>query len=72
MDDADLARYLGIEAHPQCADIIARLPVSRRASYERMAKLEIEINEWLAGNGPYPDHVHIDWAPGKKAERFWQ
>ena len=46
MTDADLAHYLN------CTQaVVARLAPSRRATYERMAQIEIEAGAWLAGHG---------------------
>lgn len=64
MDDADLAAYLGIEDEPRCAEIIARMPPERRASYERMARLENEVNAWIAGEGELPKYAIIDLDDG--------
>lgn len=60
MNDAALAEYLGISDYPDRAAIIARIPPERRASYERMATLEVEIEQWLAGIRPRPKFVLID------------
>lgn len=64
MNDADLAAYLEISDHPECAAIIARMTPERRASYERMATLEVEINAWMAGEGLLPKYAIIDLDDG--------
>lgn len=69
MTDSDLAKYLGIESHAKCAEIIARLPTARRAAYERMAGLEKEVEDWLAGKGEYPKDVLLDFDDGSEEGR---
>lgn len=78
MTDADLAAYLGIDQHHECAAILARMPTTRRAAYERMANLELEILLAIDGLGPVPtvkinrEGVLIDWDDEKKQNRHWQ
>lgn len=61
MTDEQLAKYLGIENEPRCAELIAAL-APKRAVYERMASLEVEISLWQEGLGPKPKGVLIDMA----------
>lgn len=56
MTDEQLATYLGIPSdHPKKAAVIAGLSSAKRALYERMATLEIELGLWQAGLGPKPN-----------------
>ena len=60
MTHAELAKYLGIADAPNWQAVIDQMPPRKRAVYERMAALEIEIDLWQQGLGPKPKGVLID------------
>ena len=62
MTDEQFAKYLGIVDHPNRQKAIAAMSQSQRATYERMAEVEHEINLWQAGLGPRPRGILIDHA----------
>lgn len=59
MIDAELAKYLGVDDHPNWPRFVAKLDPVRRATYERMAQVEHELNLWTAGLGPKPEGVIV-------------
>lgn len=60
MTDAELKKFLGIENELNADKLIARLSPLKRATFERMSELEVELNLWAAGLGPRPKGVLID------------
>lgn len=62
MTDRQLAVFLGIIDTPNWPQAIAAIIPTRRAAYERMAKLETEIELWQSGLGPKPAGVLVDGA----------
>lgn len=71
MTDLELAEYLGIAELPSWQKVISRLSSERRAVYERMKKLEGEIDVWRAG-GPFPSGVLIDLDDHRARRRMRQ
>lgn len=69
MTDEELAKYLGIQNWPDWQKAIDIIPPSKRASYERMSELEMEIALWQQGLGPKPRGVLIDMAKTPKRAR---
>jgi hypothetical protein len=69
--DAELAKFLGIENEPKCAAMIAAL-TDKRASFERMAEVEVELHLWMKGVGPKPTGVLIDTERRVKHRRAWR
>jgi hypothetical protein len=57
--DAELAKYLGIDDDPRWPRAIAKLDPQKRATYERMAKVEMELKLHDAGLGPMPKSVIV-------------
>lgn len=72
MTDAELARFLGIEGEPKRDALIAALAPDKRASFERMAQVEIEIDLWMKGAGPRPAGVLIDTDRSTRRRRAWK
>jgi hypothetical protein len=59
--DDELAAYLGISPeHPKKVAVIAGLGADKRAVFERMAALEVEVELWQAGLAPKPTNVLLD------------
>lgn len=61
MTDAQLAAWLGIGDRSDWQAAISGLSVPRRVAYERLAAIECEVNDWLAGRGPKPIGVLLDF-----------
>ncbi|HSM79192.1 MAG TPA: hypothetical protein VLT57_16250 [Bryobacteraceae bacterium] len=62
MSDEQLSAYLGFKPEDdqvKVAKFIAELAPARRALYDRMAQVEIELNLWTAGLGPKPTGVIV-------------
>ena len=67
MTDEEMATYLGIPADR--VDVVKSFRPERRAVYERMASLEMDLKLWQDGLGPKPTNVLIDF-PRRKSRRF--
>lgn len=73
MTDEQLADFLGIPSdHPMKASVIQALSPAKRASYERMANLEMELKLWQDGLGPKPQGVLIDTERSTRRRKFWR
>ena len=59
MTDLELAKYLGIADDERWPRAIAKLDPAKRATYERMAVVEVELNLYDAGLGPKPQGIII-------------
>ena len=70
MSDEEMAQYLGFGDDPRALDAVQALPPEKRALFERMATLEIELNLWAEGLGPKPQGVLIDLATDKHVKRW--
>lgn len=66
MTDEQLAKYLGIADWPEWQKAVDKIEPSKRAVYERMASLEMEITLWQQGLGPKPRGVILTLAKAKK------
>jgi len=62
MTDRQLAVYLNILDWNNWEEAIKALSAERRAVFDRMADLEIEIDLWSQGLGPKPKGVLVDSA----------
>jgi hypothetical protein len=71
MDDAELARFLGIENEPK-RDAMIAASAGKRAAFERMAEVENELALWVAGAGPKPRGVLVDTERSVKRRRAWK
>lgn len=68
MTDEQLLKYVGLDASSvEATRFLSSLTPEYRASYERMAEVEIEIALWQEGLGPKPTGVLIDM--DRKRER---
>lgn len=61
MTDEELIDFLGMNGYPRAAEVVAKFTAEKRASYERMATLEREIELWIDGVGPKPAGVLMDF-----------
>lgn len=59
MTDLELAKFLGIDDDERWPRAIAKLDPIKRATYERMSEVTIELNLWQAGLGPKPTGVIV-------------
>lgn len=72
MTDSELADYLGIPAdHPMRMTVVQALSSTKRATYERMASLETELELWQAGLGPKPN-IMIDTERSTRRRKGWR
>jgi len=63
MTDDELATFLGIKPDDPLKDkFIASITPLKRAVFERMASLTMEVDLWQDGLGPKPKGVLIDLA----------
>jgi hypothetical protein len=59
MTDLELAKFLGIADDERWSRAIAKLDPKKRAAYERMADVCVELDLWQAGLGPKPKDVIV-------------
>lgn len=59
MTDEQLIGYLNIADLPNAAEYVAKLPAERRALYNRMADVEMQLNLHAVGLGPMPAGVIV-------------
>lgn len=71
MTDDQLAEYLCISDNPMKDAFLKALSPAKRATYERMASIETELELWQAGLGPKPN-VMIDTERSTKRRRHWR
>ena len=62
MSDEEMATFLGLPVdEPKRMAVVRALSPAKRAIYERMARLEMELSLWQDGFGPKPSGVLIDF-----------
>jgi hypothetical protein len=71
MSDLELAKFLGIADDERWPRAIAGLTPEKRAVYERMADVCVELQLWRDGLGPRPEgviicHEHKRGAPRRR------
>ena len=71
MTDEALLKYLCLENNPMGITVIQALSPAKRACYERMAAIELELQLWQDGVGPKPN-VMIDTERGTRRRRGWR
>ena len=72
MTDAELAKFLGVENEPKRDAFISALSAEKRALFDRMAEVEIEVALWADGLGPKPTGVLIDTVRATNRRRAWR
>jgi hypothetical protein len=73
MTDEELATFCGLNAEdPLRGKFIQSLSPGKRALFERMASVEMEVELWQAGLGPKPTGVLIDTERDTKRRRAWR
>lgn len=60
MTDEHLAEFLGIANEPKAQKFIDGLSAEKRATFEKMHQVTMELNLWQAGLGPKPTGVLVD------------
>lgn len=71
MNDAELADYLHLTP-AEAAIVIPKLTPQRRAVYDRMKQVEIEVALWVEGLGPKPANVLIDTDKSVRRRKGWR
>lgn len=70
--DDELATYCGLAPDdPLRKKFIVKLKPETRALFERMHRLEAEINFWQEGVGPKPKGVLLDMDTDRRIRRTW-
>lgn len=73
MADDEMATFCGLAADdPLRGKFIATLTPEKRALFERMASLEVEVKLWQDGLAPKPTGVLIDSERDIKRRRGWR
>lgn len=73
MTDEEMAAFVGLspEEENRVGFVKGLLP-EKRALFERMASLEMEVNLWQDGLGPKPQGVLIDTDRSTRRRRGWR
>lgn len=66
MSDDEMAEFLGFGDDPRRIEAVQKLTPEERALFERMATLDIEVELWLAGLGPRPVGVLMDFPRNRR------
>ncbi len=73
MTDEEMATFVGLTPDEEKrVEFVKGLSPEKRALFERMATLEIEVNLWQEGLGPKPQGVLIDTERSTKRRRAWR
>lgn len=71
MTDEELAEYLRLTP-AEFAIVLPKLSPQRRATYNRMKQIEIDLGLWEAGIGPKPQDVMVDTVRRTRRRRGWR
>lgn len=73
MTDEEMAMFVGLSSEEENrVGFVKGLSPEKRALFERMASLEIEVRLWQDGLGPKPQGVIIDTERSTKRRRGWR
>lgn len=73
MTDEEMAKFLGLTLEEEKhVEFVKGLSPEKRALFERMANLEIELKLWQDGLGPKPQGVLIDTERSTRRRRAWR
>lgn len=73
MTDEEMATFLGLSPEEEKrVEFVKGLKPEKRALFERMATLEVEIKLWQDGLGPKPQGVLIDTERSTRRRRTWR
>lgn len=73
MTDEEMAAFVGLSPEEENrVGFVKGLPPEKRALFERMASLEMEVKLWQDGLGPKPPGVLIDTERSTRRRRAWK
>jgi hypothetical protein len=73
MTDEEMATFCGLSlAEENRVEFVKGLSPEKRALFERMASLEMEVKLWQDGLGPKPHGALIDTERSTKRRRAWR
>lgn len=73
MTDEQMADFLGFaKDEPKRILAVQKLAPEKRALFERMATVEVELDLWQQGLGPKPQGVLIDTERSTKRRKGWR
>jgi hypothetical protein len=73
MTDDELATFCGLAPDDPLRDkFVQTLSPEKRALFDRMATIEVEVALWQDGLGPKPEGVLIDTVEDVKRRRGWR
>lgn len=73
MTDEEMATFLGLRPEEEKrVEFVKHLSPEKRALFERMAGLEMELKLWQDGLGPKPQGVLIDTEHSTARRRAWK
>lgn len=73
MTDEEMAAFVGLSPDEENrVGFVKGLSPEKRALFERMAGLEMEVKLWQDGLGPKPEGVLIDTERSTKRRRGWR
>jgi hypothetical protein len=73
MTDEEMAIYVGLSPEEEKrVEFVKGLSPEKRALFERMASLEMEVSLWQDGLGPRPQGVLIDTKRSARRRRAWR
>lgn len=73
MTDEEMATFLGLSPEEEKrVEFVKQLSPEKRALFERMASLEMDLKLWQDGLGPKPQGVLIDTERSTKRRRAWR
>jgi hypothetical protein len=73
MTDEEMATFCGLSPEEEKrVEFVRGLSPEKRALFERMASLEMEVNLWQSGLGPKPSGVLIDTERRTRRRRTWR
>lgn len=71
MTDEEMVAYIGLVGNPMGLTVVKDLSPAKRATYERMAILEMELALWQDGLGQKPLGVLIDAEQSVRDRKAW-
>lgn len=73
MTDEEMATFVGLTPEEENrVGFVKGLSPERRALFERMANVEMEVKLWHDGLGPKPEGVLIDTDRSTRHRRHWR
>jgi hypothetical protein len=73
MTDEEMATFLGLSPEEEKrVEFVKHMSPEKRALFERMAVLELEVKLWQDGLGPKPQGVLLDTNRSTSRRRAWR